>query len=569
MTASADARLQLIFAAKNLASGEMNRLHGGLLKLQRGMGGLSKGARGLAGDVGHLTKVGLLGAVGALAALAGAVGFATKQAADEQVGIVRLNTALKDNVKGFKGSTVEIEKRIAAQEKLGFSDDAQRDSLAALVVKTKNVAKAQQLQAIAMDLARARGIDLATATDTLIKIQNGQYRALKGLGIAIVPVTTNYDKLVKANKHATDEQKKQAKALDDAATKAKALAAIQKATTGQAKAYGDTQAGIGDAIRITFMDVVEDLGGIFLPMVKTASLVLRDTIVPAIRDVVTNVSGWVKANQPLIASIGEFVHGALRVAIAGVSAFVGAIIAALPTIISIGRTVFNYVVPKVQAFATTLTKPGGVIDSVGGVVGPILKNLIPAFGKVVEALFGDGGLVPRLGDLVGVLWGGGKGPLAIALGAAGGLLTGFMDILSSVAKFCADVVDGITGIIDAVNNLLSTTNRGFKVGHLHGSEIAAASSANDHKKGRARGGPTWPGIPFTYGETGSRESWMMPSGRGYVIPDGGAQARARGGGGGLVPIEIPVMLDGREVGRIRDKALYYDLARAAPTLVRS
>src|SRR5678816_1060841 len=96
---STDARLQLVVSARNLASGEMNKLHGQLVKLRGGMGGLARGAKSAGSGLVDFAKVGVFGAVGVLVALAGAIGYATKQAASERVGIIRLNTALKDNVK--------------------------------------------------------------------------------------------------------------------------------------------------------------------------------------------------------------------------------------------------------------------------------------------------------------------------------------------------------------------------------------------------------------------------------------------------------------------------------------
>jgi hypothetical protein len=566
-----DTKLQLVFTAKNLAAGEVNRLHGGLVKVKGGLGGVAGGAKRAGGELVGFAKVGVLGAVGALVTLAGAIGYSTKQAADEQVGIVRLDKALRNNAKGYDGNRAAIEKKIAAQEKLGFSDDALRDSLGALVVKTKDVAKAQQLQTVAMDLARARGIDLGTATDVLIKIQNGQYRALKGLGIAIVPVTKNYDHLIATNKNATEAQKKAAKALDDAATKTLALAAIQKATTGQAQAYGDTQVGIFESIKITLGDVVEDLGGLFLPMLKGVSVFARDTVVPALSAVVTTVSTWIKTNQPLIAQVGAFVGGVLKGFIAGVVAVGGAIIRAIPTIMAIGKTVFDFVVPKVQAFVKTMSGPGGVVDSVVGVVGPILDKLLPALGGVVTALFGGGksrGLVPALGDLVGTLWGNGKGPLAIALTAAGGLLSGFMTVLSTVAGFVADVVDGIDGVTSAVLHMLHVVGSDPKTKGKLPKNTGTGGGGGGARRG-ARGGPFAANTLMIVGEH-NPESAMFATGAGYVIPDGGAAARQRGGGGGDGrPIVVQLVVDGRKLAEVVAKHGYYDLASQAPTASRA
>jgi hypothetical protein len=458
--------------------------------------------------------------------------------------------------------TTAIEAKIAAQEKLGFSDDALRDSLGALVVKTKDVAKAQQLQTIAMDLARARGIDLGTATDVLIKIQNGQYRALKGLGIAIVPVTKAQDALKASNKNATEAQKRAAKALDDTATKALALSAIQKSTKGQAQAYGDTQVGIFESIKITVGDVVEDLGGLFLPMLKGVSLFARDTVVPALSLVVTTVGTWIKANQPLIAQVGSFVTGYLKYAIAGVVAFGQAIFAALPTIMAIGKTIFDFVVPKVRAFIDTMVKPGGVVESVGKVVGPIVADMLPALGKIASVIFDK--LLPAVGDFVGALWGDGKGPLAIAVTAIAGFFT---NVLLPSIQFVLDVIGNIIGAIKDVLTWLGILDKQqVKVIDPVALKQSQTAIANDNYNGpHARGGPFKAGIPFG---AAPRESLMMATGDGYVIPDGGAAARNAGGGGGRA-IHTHIYLNGREIARAVQKEDYYDLGRQAPTSSRA
>jgi hypothetical protein len=604
---STDSRLQLVVAAKNLAMPEINRLHGGLVKLKGGLGGLQTGAARAGGAMVGFAKVGVFGVIGALGAAAGAIGFATKQAAGEQVGIVRLNAALKANVKGYNGRTDAIEKVIAVNEKLGFSDDEQRKALALLLPLTHNVAKAQGLISESMDVSRARGIDLASATVIVRKAYEGNVGALKKLGIVVTPVTTAMDKLHATVKHATPDQIKAAKAADTQATATRALGQLQKASAGQAQAYGDTQVGIFESIKITLGDVVEDLGGIFLPALKTVSLFARDTVVPALSLVVTTVGAWTTANAPLIAQVAAFVAGALKDVIAGVVAFGGVVVRAIPTIMKIGKTVYDFVVPKIQALVGTLAGPGGVIDSVGGVVGPILKDLLPAFGGIVTALFGGskgGGLIPAIGDLVGVLWGGGNGPLAVALRLTGTVLSTIASWVGIVIGKLTDLVKWITGN-KPLMEVLTTVANGIagafglakdavqflidKLGVLakwvvdHASMLGALGRLASGQgidvnafttglgNGRARGGPIVGGGLYRVGENGSAESYMLATGGGYVIPDGGAAARrssSSGGGSGQV-IHTHVYLNGREIALAVGRADYYELANQAPMLSRA
>jgi hypothetical protein len=163
---------------------------------------------------------------------------AGKEAAAEQVNITKLNESLKANVKGWNGNTAAIEALISKRELLAFSDDEQRASLALLVGATQDVAKAQGLQALAMDLARFKSIDLETATTAIAKASQGSTRELKALGLEI----------------------------DDNATAAENLAKIQKTVAGQAAGYAETTAGKFEAVQIKLGDSIEALGTSMIPV---------------------------------------------------------------------------------------------------------------------------------------------------------------------------------------------------------------------------------------------------------------------------------------------------------------
>ncbi|MGH3075673.1 MAG: hypothetical protein ACRDQC_12125, partial [Gaiellales bacterium] len=171
------------------------------------------------------------------------LGESSKVARDAEVTTTRLTTALRDNVKGFAGDASAMEGSIDAGRRLGFTGDALRASLSALVTVTKSKQQATEDEAAAEDLARARGIDLASATNILIKAQEGNVGALKKLGIIVPPVTSNVDALTASNDKYTPAQLKAAQTADKQATATAALAAIQRSAQGQAEAYAGTMAG--------------------------------------------------------------------------------------------------------------------------------------------------------------------------------------------------------------------------------------------------------------------------------------------------------------------------------------
>lgn len=177
-------------------------------------------------------------AIGGAVALGGVLIDSAKAASEEQINIAKLGASLRANIPNWDGNTKAIEATISARERLAFSDDDLRDSLALLVGATHDVGKALEIQRTAMDLARLKGISLKDASTALVRVEGGQYRALKSLGIV----------------------------LKEGATATDALAAVQRVAAGQAEAYGNTIVGKTEAMEIKFHDLQETLGRFTLPL---------------------------------------------------------------------------------------------------------------------------------------------------------------------------------------------------------------------------------------------------------------------------------------------------------------
>lgn len=177
--------------------------------------------------------------LGAVTGVTNAIGDSISAAIAEEASIAKLGTALKANIPNWNGNTDAIEKTLSARMKLGFADDEQRESLALLVAATNDSAKALDLQRTAMDLARLKGISLADASAALIKVEGGQFRLLKSLGIE----------------------------LKDNATQTEALAAVQKAAEGQAAAYAETTGGKLLVAQTQIGEAMEKFGTAILPAV--------------------------------------------------------------------------------------------------------------------------------------------------------------------------------------------------------------------------------------------------------------------------------------------------------------
>jgi hypothetical protein len=178
----------------------------------------------------------------AATAVVNVLGDALQAAMEEEVSVKKLDNALRANIVSWDGNTEAIEKVLTARMALGFSDDEQRNSLALLVVATNDVTKALDIQRTAMDLARLTGTDLETATKALIKTEDGGFRLLKSLGIAI----------------------------DENATSEEALTAVRKAAEGQAASYATTTSGKLLVAQTKIGEKMEQLGGVIMPAVASA-----------------------------------------------------------------------------------------------------------------------------------------------------------------------------------------------------------------------------------------------------------------------------------------------------------
>lgn len=215
----------------------------------------------------------------AMGALDSVVDFAKGSVAaamDEQKGIAVLDASLKANVANWESNTQAIEKQIRASERLGFSDDAVRASLAKLVGATHDVGKAFEIMGVAQNLARLRGISLEQASDALIRVEGGQYRALKQLGIV----------------------------LRDGATATEALAAVQKVAAGQDEAYTQTLAGKAEILQIKYDNLQETVGGALIPYLDslaTASIGASDALDTSGKTTQEQTDGLVALGEALAA----------------------------------------------------------------------------------------------------------------------------------------------------------------------------------------------------------------------------------------------------------------------------
>lgn len=252
--------ITLRLVAQDLMSGNVSKAIGKIDTLAKRGGIMGSVFQGIGQSIGQmLNPLGL--ATQGFGMMTDFLMDATKAAIEDEKAQARLVTTLKANVDGWESHADALDAAIEAGQELAFTDDDIRASLGRLLPFTKDVNEAIRLNAMAMDLARARGMGLEEAASLVAKAYSGQATALRRAGIAI----TN-------TKDST-----------------KALAELQQQVFGQAEDYAETTEGTFQSLQIQLDEVVEQIGYELLPTVKDFAEYAKTDLVPAVKETVKNL----------------------------------------------------------------------------------------------------------------------------------------------------------------------------------------------------------------------------------------------------------------------------------------
>jgi phage-related protein len=420
------AQVTFAFLAKDVASGTIR----GLSKTISGLGSV-------AGKVGGILKTGLkvgfaaLGGVitGAAAAL---VKF-TKDAIEGAASEAKVVSVLKARGLATKENIAAMEAMVKSGERLAFNGDDIRGSLQTATQFTNNFAKAQKIATVAQDLARSKGISLERATTLVGKAFAGNGQALKNYGIELNKTVTVSKEVQKFAKDGTPILEKQISTVNKTVKGQKALDAILGSVGGTAKTYATTTAGAIQAAGIAIQQAGERAVQPFIPIINELLDIFFTKGLPIIESISQAIAGFIEKNKELISTI--------------IQTAVGFVTKLIPVLVDVAAFIFGTVVPAIVGFIEKLTAPGGVTDSIGKVVGGIMADLVPAFGKFFD---GVGKLIGKVFELVGVLWGDGTGPLAIAVQAIGGAFSIVLSILGNIGGVIATAIDFVMKLGKAI-----------------------------------------------------------------------------------------------------------------------
>lgn len=368
---------------------------------------LSKGVNSAANEVegfgSRLGKFGKMAGAAFAAAGAAAAAYAGKLLIDGVKSAIedeKAQTALATSLKNVTGATdnqiAAVEDQILKTSLLtGITDDELRPSFDRLLRSTQNVAEAQKLQTLAIDVAAGSGKSLQAVSDALAKAHDGNFAALKKLGVP----------------------------LDENIVKTKDFDAAQQALAatfgGQAAAQADTFAGKMQRLQVAFNEGKETVGSYVLDALTPLVSGIVNNVIPAISNVADTIGTYLK---PVFEDITKFIQ---EVLIPNFKAFWGFLVDVL--IPSIIKTVKPIIEGLFSAF-----------DSVAGAIKDNedkLKPLFNLFKAVAEFVIKY--LAPALGTILGAA--------LKAIGAIlGGLISGFSQVLGV-----------IEGVVSAIRSLVS------------------------------------------------------------------------------------------------------------------
>jgi hypothetical protein len=322
-----------------------------------------------------ISKFGKVAGAAFLAAGVAAVAYAGKLAVDgvkaaieDEAAQLRLAASLK-NVTGATDATIAATEDYILKTSLanGVTDDELRPSLDRLVRSTKDVAEAQKLQSLALDISAATGKSLTQVSESLAKAHDGNFGSLKRLGVSI------------------DENIIKSKDFDAA------TAVLASTFKDQASIQADTFNGKMNRLKVAFDEGKETVGGFILDAITPMVSLFVDKAIPAISEFAGNFKDNV---LPILISVYEFVKGlftpiieGIREAFANVSKAVGSNSTELNKFLVFVKAIYEfsktYLAPFIGEVLGAAFKVLGV--AISGVIG-FFSNLVNVIDKAYKAI---------------------------------------------------------------------------------------------------------------------------------------------------------------------------------------
>lgn len=258
-----------------------------------------------------------------------------KGAAEAETSLARVDSTLKAMGSAAQENRQKILQLADATVKLGFDDEAAAESITKLYQRTGDLTKANELNNLAMDLARAKNVDLATATNLVGQVLSGNGRVLKQYGIE----------------------------LDETKTPLEALGQLHDQVSGQAAAFADTTQGRMLTLSESFSNLRDKIG-----------FALNESLKPFI----DAFSKWVSdpKNQQKIQEIADkivaFAKFAIPIAITGIKLLWSVFKFLYDLLVDFEVKIMQIIDRLVQV----VEKAKAAASAVGGAVGGAVKGTV-------------------------------------------------------------------------------------------------------------------------------------------------------------------------------------------------
>jgi hypothetical protein len=382
-------------------------------ELKRGVKGATAEVEGFGSKVASFGKKAAAGF--ALAATAAAA-YATKLAVDgvraaiqDEAAQAKLATTLRNVVNASDDQIKNLEDYVTKTSLAsGVTDDQLRPSLDRLVRSTKDVEQAQKLQTLALDISAGSGKSLNVVTEALAKAYDGNFTALKRLGVPL------------------DESIIKSKDFDAAAL------ALSKTFADQSSVQAETFAGKMARLNVAFDEAKETVGSFILTAITPLVEGFVNKVIPALSSASTEIGGKL---QPVISALGNFIRDVL-----------------IPGFVSIYNFIKDYVVPVLTAiFVPALTALFSAFEKISQALKDNeadLKPLRDAFSTF--ATFIRDTIAPIIGSF-----------LSVTLGAIANVISSLISIAGALTSAISNAFNDIKDFFNTVKDYFTTRASSF------------------------------------------------------------------------------------------------------------
>lgn len=393
-------------------------------------------------------------------------------------------TGFKDSKEALASVTKQMEEAGKAALKLGFDDEQASGAFAKLFQVTKNTAQANNELKIAMDLARAKGIDLDAAVKILTLAHSGATKELKLQGIAI----------------------------DENASAMENIAKIGKSVAGQADEAAKTSKVQWQILTNAVNNTKSAIGGALAPALTE--------LLTKIQPIIDKMLAWVEAHPELTKNILL-----AAAAITGVVAGVLALTIAIPRMLTIFRTLMTGVNLLGGVLTFLATNPIGWLIIV---IGLLIAAGVYLYTHWEEVKTKAIEIWTAIKDFFTQIWTEIKKTFNETINSIVDFFKPLTDVIQKVLDLLDRVANSIGKVLSSASGKVGDVVKSIGSG-VQSSFGQAVSKVFGVAGARAGGGDVNGGQTYLVGENGPE--LFSPGSSGSIIPNNKINA---GGGGSIV-----------------------------------